>query len=171
MMNKINVIILLTVFTVATVQASPFNTIGLRDGLNEIEMPGDGYCLFWSVAAGDNITSNLPLQHKLEEHAKRLRKQVVELYKTGSMDEELNTVVASEREIHKNKQEYIKAVAEHYWGGEVEILAMSRIFQKNIVHHMPRRKSITYPDGAPYNKTIHIWYNGSHYNLLTSNKS
>lgn len=164
--QRITVLILMMVLNSNIAYAVPFEIIAKHYGFYEIAMPGDGNCIFWAVAAGDNMSSNLSLTYNLARRQYELRKQVATEYRNGDFDEELSAVIASEGKQFPNKETYIDAIANDYYGGELEILALSKILHKNIVHHMQNRRALAYPDNVPYRKSIHIWYSGNHYNLL-----
>lgn len=169
-MNKLKCLIWLVVIFSSSINAKPFEVIGKRDNMYEIEMPADNNCLFWAVAAGNNLANGNSLRHRLAERQRNLRNLVVQKYQTGEYDEELAIVLTSDENEFNNKDDYLKAISDNYWGGEIEILAMSNILQKNITVHMKNVIPIKYPYGTPYKKFVHVFYNGSHYNLLSEIK-
>ncbi len=161
------VIILILVFlNVTSCFALSFEKSGSKDDMDEIAMPGDGDCLFWAVAVGENAAEGKALAYGLPARKLELRQQVAIALGSGDFNEELNVVLASDDSPYHNSHDYIEAVRNGMWAGDLELLVLSRLLNKNIIHHSQTRVLLAYPNDKPYSKSIHIWYMGEHYNLL-----
>ena len=143
-----------------------FEKIGIRNDMDEISMPGDGSCLFWAIAAGENIAKGRDMKYQLAKRKDELREQVVAELRFGKYDEELSLMLASDDTPYNNAVDYIAAVRKGMWGGDLELVVLSSALKINIINYTYTGAVIKYPETLQHAETIRIYYTGYHYNLL-----
>jgi len=141
------------------------NTAAIPAHLKEVQMPGDGDCLFWSLTARYVAEKDW---HK-EAHrvrAKKLRQDVAKALESGRYDDKLELVLASDDNPYTSKQDYIKYFKRGLLDpGELELIVASNVLNLNIVVHLQNGTTRHY-SGEPGGATAHLQYHPGHYNYL-----
>jgi len=130
-----------------------FNNLLRPHGLSLHEIRGDGNCLFRSFADQIERDENLHANYRAKCIAyMRTNRDEFEPFMTEDYDD------------------YVDEMAQlQEWGGNMEIIAMSRAYQVNVIihHETDPRYEILYPDQYSAEGTIHISYHDeSHYNSV-----
>lgn len=132
-------------------------------------IPGDGRCLFRSVAHGACVRSGKPLPDE------RLQRELADELRTLVADEFVKRRSETEWFVEGDFDAYISEIRKpHVWGGEPELLMASHVLQMPITVYMRDEESggiITIAEyGQEYGKDnpIQVLYHGfGHYDALT----
>ncbi len=124
-------------------------------GLAIREVRGDGNCLFRSVS--DQLTGS-------EESHWELRLRAVAFMRAHRDDFEPFV----DTDEHDSWEEYLSDMAcEGEWGGNMELVALSRAAKVNVCVHQPDAPRWEVTHFSPRRRTIHVSYHdGSHYNSV-----
>ncbi|GLT39710.1 hypothetical protein SLA2020_138860 [Shorea laevis] len=133
-----------------------------------IEIPGDGRCLFRSVAHGARLRSGRPAP---KEH---LQRQLADELRAKVADEFVKRRNETEWFVEGDFDTYVSQIREpHNWGGEPELFMASHVLKMPITVYMYDKDAgglITIAEyGEEYGKKnpVRVLYNGSgHYDAL-----
>ena len=159
----------LKLLSTLTVLLVSLNTTAIPANLKEVQMPGDGDCLFWSLTARYVAEKDWHKEvHRVR--AKKLRQDVAKALESGRYDERLELVLVSDDNPYTNKKDYIKHFKKGLLDpGELELIVASDVLGLNIVVHNDTHGTIGYPIDLHHNVSAHVQYYPGHYNYLAPN--
>ena len=138
-----------------------------RGDYEEIEMPNHQDSLFSSVAAALNLMEGLPFDTELENKARALRFRICSLMGQGLLMDNLQLLIRQGETPHKTRDKYIQHLRDDAPGGRLEMEALSRALEVNLVCHSDGKIPIPYPVTQSHSKSIHILdKDGLKYSLL-----
>ncbi|THG02014.1 hypothetical protein TEA_002580 [Camellia sinensis var. sinensis] len=146
----------------------PKPDLSLGNNLRTIRIPGDGRCLFRSVAHGAYLRSGKP------SPSESLQKELADELRDKVADEFIKRRTDTEWFIEGDFDTYVTQMRQpHIWGGEPELLMSSHVLQVPITVFMCDKKSgrhkIVAEYGQEYGKEnpIRVLYHGyGHYDAL-----
>jgi len=135
---------------------------------DEIMVPSDGNCLYWSLSAKD-FSDNQIGKHEHRVAAQKIKRAIVKALKSGRYDEEINIVIALNDAKAKDKASYIQNIASgKVWPGDLELQVASDVLKMPITVYFSDT-SVTYGEALtdyPKGRSIALRYAGKHYNYL-----
>ncbi|XP_042471977.1 OVARIAN TUMOR DOMAIN-containing deubiquitinating enzyme 4-like isoform X1 [Zingiber officinale] len=139
-----------------------------RSHLRSIRIPGDGRCLFRSIAHGACLREGKP------SPSENLQKELADELRSKVADEFIKRRTDTEWFLEGDFDTYVRQIRKpHIWGGEPELLMCSHVLQMPITVYMssnnPDGLKIIAEYGQEYSKEnpIRVLYHGyGHYDAL-----
>jgi len=153
---------------ILTLLCSATSFAHIPNGYREVVVPGDGYCLYWSLSAKDFPSRQIG-KHEHRVAAQKIKRAIVKALQSGRYDEEINIVIALNDAKAKDKATYIQNIASgKVWPGDLELKVASDVLKMPITVYFSDT-SVTYGDALtdhPKGRSLALRYAGKHYNYL-----